>query len=97
MTNPAATATVVMSHRERALVFTAADLHVLPTGESYELWLISPAGTRPAGMIDGAGHGKMIGPMVVSGLAAGDSVGLTVEPTSGSPRPTSPPLMLINL
>ena len=91
------TATVVMSHRERALVFTAADLHVLPTGESYELWLISPAGTRPAGMIDGAGHGKMIGPMVVSGLAAGDSVGLTVEPTSGSPRPTSPPLMLINL
>jgi anti-sigma-K factor RskA len=91
------TATVVMSHHERALVFTAADLHVLPAGESYELWLIGPAGTRSAGMIDGSGHGKMVGPMVVSGLAAGDSVGMTVEPTSGSPRPTAPPLVLINL
>jgi anti-sigma-K factor RskA len=90
-------ATVVMSHHERALVFTAADLHVLPTGESYELWLIGPAGTRSAGMIDGSGHGKMVGPMVVSGLAAGDSVGMTVEPADGSPRPTSPPLVLINL
>ena len=91
------TATVVMSHRERALVFTAADLRVLPAGESYELWLIGPAGTRSAGMIDGSGHGRMVGPMVVSGLAAGDSVGMTVEPDSGSPRPTSPPLVLIGL
>jgi anti-sigma-K factor RskA len=91
------TATVVMSHRERALVFTAADLRVLPAGESYELWLIGPAGTRPAGMIDGSGHGRMVGPMVVPGLAAGDSVGMTVEPDSGSLRPTSPPLVLIGL
>ena len=80
------TATVVMSHHERTLVFTAADLHVLPAGESYELWLIGPAGTRSAGMIDGSGHGKMVGPMVVSGLAAGDSVGMTVEPADGSPQ-----------
>jgi anti-sigma-K factor RskA len=91
------TATVVMSHRERALVFTAADLRVLPAGESYELWLIGPAGTRSAGMIDGSGHGRMVGPMVVSGLAAGDSVGMSVEPDRGSPRPTSPPLVLIGL
>jgi anti-sigma-K factor RskA len=91
------TATVVMSHRERALVFTAADLRVLPAGESYELWLIGPARTRSAGMIDGSGHGRMVGPMVVSGLAAGDSVGITVEPGSGSLRPTSPSLVLIGL
>jgi anti-sigma-K factor RskA len=91
------TATVVMSHRKRALVFTAADLRVLPTGKSYELWLIGPAGTRSAGMIDGSGHGRMVGPMVVSGLTVGDSVGMTVEPASGSPRPTSPPVVLIGL
>jgi len=91
------TATVVMSHHERALVFTAADLHVLPAGESYELWLVGPAGTRPAGMIDAAGHGKMVGPMVVSGLRAGDSVGMTVEPADGSPRPTSPPVLMVSL
>jgi len=91
------TATVVMSHRERALVFTAADLRLLPTARSYELWLISPAGSRPAGMVAGSSHGGMAGPMVVSGLKAGDSVGLTVEPAGGSPRPTSPPVVLVSL
>jgi anti-sigma-K factor RskA len=91
------TATVVMSHRERALVFTAADLHVLPSAESYELWLTGPAGSKPAGMVDVSGRGKMVGPMVVSGLSAGDSVRLTVEPASGSTRPTSPPIVVIIL
>jgi anti-sigma-K factor RskA len=91
------TATVVMSHRQHALVFTAADLRVLPTSESYELWLMGPAGNRPAGMINVSGSGKMVGPMVVSGLSAGDSVGLTVEPASGSPRPTTPPVVVIVL
>jgi anti-sigma-K factor RskA len=91
------TATVVMSHRERALVFTAADLHVLPSAESYELWLTGPAGSKPAGMVDVSGRGKMVGPMVISGLSAGDSVRLTVEPAGGSTRPTSPPIMVIIL
>ena len=91
------TATVVMSHRERALVFTAADLRVLPSSESYELWLMGPAGNRPAGMINVSGRGKMAGPMVVSGLSAGDSVGLTVEPAGGSPQPTSRPVVVIAL
>jgi anti-sigma-K factor RskA len=91
------TATVVMSHRERALVFTAADLRLLPSSESYELWLMGPAGNRPAGMINVSGSGKMAGPMVVSGLSAGDSVGLTVEPAGGSPHPTSPPVVVIAL
>ena len=91
------TATVVMSHRERALVFTAADLRVLPSSESYELWLMGPAGNRPAGMINVSGRGKMAGPMVVSGLSAGDSVGLTVEPAGGSPQPSSRPVVVIAL
>jgi len=90
-------ATVVMSHRERALVFTAADLHVLPSADSYELWLTGPAGSKPAGMVDVSGRGKMVGPMVVSGLSAGDSVRLTVEPASGSARPTSRPIVVIIL
>ena len=91
------TATVVMSHRERALVFTAADLRSLPGARAYELWLMGPAGTRPAGMITVSGHGRMVGPMVVSGLAVGDKVGLTVEPAAGSPRPTSTPVLMLSL
>jgi anti-sigma-K factor RskA len=90
------TATVVMSHRDHCLVFTAAGLQALPTAKSYELWLMGPAGERPAGMLGGAKPGTA-GPMVVSGLAAGDRVGLTVEPESGSPRPTSSPVLLLDL
>ena len=91
------TATVVMSHRERALVFTAADLRVLPSSESYELWLMGPAGNKPAGMINMSGSGKMASPMVVSGLSSGDSVGMTVEPAGGSPHPTTPLVVVIAL
>jgi anti-sigma-K factor RskA len=89
------TATVVMSHLMHMLVFTAADLRALPPQEAYELWLIGPSGRRPAGMLAGSGHGRMIGPMVVSGLSAGDRVGLTVEPVTGSARPTSPLILLL--
>jgi hypothetical protein len=89
------TATVVMSHHMRLLVFTAADLRLLPPQQDYELWLIGPSGSRPAGMLAAAGHGRMIGPMVVSGVSAGDRVGLSVEPASGSPRPTSRLILLL--
>ncbi len=91
------TASVVMSHQKRALVFTAADLRVLPAAQRYELWLIGPAGSRPAGMVTASPRGGMVGTMVVSGLGAGDSVGLTVEPAGGSPQPTSPPVLMISL
>jgi len=91
------TATVVMSHRERTLVFTAADLRLLPATQSYELWLIGPAGSRPAGMVPRSSRDGMAGPMVVSGLKAGDSVGLTVEPAGGSSRPTSPSVVMVSL
>ena len=91
------TATVVMSHRERALVFTAVHLRLLPAAHCYELWLIGAAGSRPAGTVPGSARGGLADPMVVSGLRAGDSVGLTVEPAGGSPRPTSPPVVLVSL
>jgi hypothetical protein len=35
--------------------------------------------------------------MVVSGLAAGERIGLTVEPAGGSARPTSASLLSIGL
>jgi anti-sigma-K factor RskA len=90
------TATVVMSHRRRALVFTTMDLRVLPAGQRYELWLMGPAGVRPAGMLPGSRAG-LTGPMVVSGLAAGDRIGLTAEPVGGSARPTSPAVLMLRL
>jgi anti-sigma-K factor RskA len=89
-------ATVVMSHRASALVFTAADLPALPRTRSYQLWLMGPAGPKSAGLLPAA-RGGMTGPMVVSGLAAGEHVGLTVEPAGGSIRPTSPSILRLSL
>ena len=43
------TATIVMSPRERALVFAAAGLHPLPSSQCYQLWLMGPGGDKPAG------------------------------------------------
>jgi anti-sigma-K factor RskA len=88
------TATVLESRHMRALIFTVSGLRALPAARSYELWLVGPDGTRPAGLLPRP-RGGMIGPMVVSGLAAGDRMGLTVEPAGGSARPTSAPVLML--
>jgi anti-sigma factor RsiW len=90
------TATVVMSHHADSLVFVAHRLPGLPASRGYELWLMGPTGDRSAGMLPAA-KGGMSGPMVVSGLRAGDKVGLTVEPAAGAARPTSAPVVMVGL
>ncbi len=87
------TATVVMSHRARALVFVASGLPQLPVGRAYEVWLMGPSGMLPAGMLP-SGQRDM---MVVSSLKAGDRLGVTVERASGAPRPTTVPIAMIGL
>jgi anti-sigma-K factor RskA len=90
------TATVVMSRRERALVFAAAGMHALPASRCYELWLMGPGRDRPAGMLPDSWHG-MTGPVEASGLTASDRLGLSVEPAGGSPHPTSAMIMEVAL
>ncbi len=89
-------AAIVMSLRERALIFTAAGLRTLPSSECYQLWLMETGGDRPAGMLPGPRQG-MTGPVMASGLKSGDRLGLTVEPAGGSPQPTSPMILVLAL
>jgi hypothetical protein len=99
MTAPVAgggTATVVMSHQERALAFSSAGLPKLPPGRGYELWLMGPSGGRPAAMLPRPAHG-MTAPVIATGLRAGDMVELTVEPAVGAPRPTTAPILRLSL
>ena len=90
------TATVVMSHRQRTLVFAAAGLRALPASRRYELWLMSPGRDRAAGLLPIPRHG-MTGPVIAPGLETGDRLGLTVEPASGSRHPTSAMIMVVTL
>ena len=89
-------ATVVMSHRDHALVLTTAMLPALPAGQRYQVWLMGTRRTRAAGMLP-VPHRGMTAPMVVSGVAPGDMVGLTVESASGSTVPSSAPVLMIVL
>ncbi len=90
------TATVIMSHRKRALVFTAARLPALPASQRYELWLVNTSGPRPAGMLP-VPHQGMTGPVIVTGLRSGDKVGVTAEPAAGTRRPTTPVILVVDL
>jgi len=90
------TAAVVMSHRERMLVFTAAKLRPLRASQCYELWLMGPRQDRPAGLLPMPKHG-MTGPVLASGLHSGDRLGLSVEPVSGSRHPTSTMILVLAL
>lgn len=93
---PGGTATVVLSRRDRALVFTTAGLPPPPAGQCYELWLVGPAGEKSAGMLPASRNG-MTSPVFVAGLLAHDWASLTVEPSGGSARPTSPPILMLSL
>ncbi len=90
------TATVVMSLREGKLVFAAAGLRPLPASRCYELWLMDHRMDRPAGLLPMPRHG-MTGPVIAAGLHRGDRLGLSVEPATGSPRPTSPMILALAL
>jgi anti-sigma-K factor RskA len=90
------TATIVMSHHDRMLVFAAAGLRRLPAAQHYELWLIGPGRDRAAGRLPAPSHG-MTGPVVAAGLRSGDRLGLTVEPAAGAHRPTTPMILELTL
>ena len=90
------TATIVMSHHDRMLVFAAAGLRQLPAAQHYELWLIRSGQDRPAGRLPTPSHG-MTGPVVTAGLRSGDRFGLTVESATGTRRPTTPMILELTL
>jgi hypothetical protein len=90
------TATIVMSRHYHELVFAASGLPALPPSRCYELWLMGPAGDRPAGMLPAPGHG-MTGPVTAAGLTAGDRLGLAIEPAGGGRHPGSKVILVVAL
>ena len=95
-TTDGGTATVVVSRAEGKVVFTTAGLPRLPASKVYELWLMGPPKIRRAGLLPAPAAGRTA-PVLASGLAAGDSVGVTVEPAGGTSRPTTAPIVVMAL
>ena len=57
---------------------------------------MGPRRDRSAGVLP-APHQGMTAPMIVSGLANGDRLGLTVEAAGGAKHPDSPPVLMLDL
>jgi hypothetical protein len=90
------TATLVWSDQldRSAVVFD--DLAPLPADSIYEAWYINSAGTAtPAGTFR-AHQGGLVYHLLDGSLGRGGTVGVTVEPRSGSDAPTTKPIVLLN-
>jgi anti-sigma-K factor RskA len=88
------TATLVWSGELGRSALVANDLPALPDGKTYELWYMRDGQAIPAGTMNPANSGSTW--RVLTGdMAAGDTVGVTVEPSGGSDKPTSPPIVAI--
>jgi anti-sigma-K factor RskA len=88
--------TAVVSLSERRMVITASGLPRLPSSEVYELWTMGPSSARPSGLLTAATSGRSQ-PVLASGLAAGDRLGITVEPAGGTRQPTTSPILVMPL
>ncbi|MFI8386975.1 anti-sigma factor domain-containing protein [Streptomyces sp. NPDC085540] len=91
-TSNGAAATVVSSAMRNKAVFTAGGLPAPVAGTTYQLWLDHDGTMSPAGFI------HRDGTVLVEGdTADAGAIGLTLEPAGGSPRPTTTPLLLMDL
>ena len=90
------TVTLVSAPSRERVVVASSGLPALPSSKTYELWMMGPAGIRPAGLLqpDATGHV----PLRVATVPGGaNRVGLTVEPAGGSAQPTTTPIVVLPL
>jgi hypothetical protein len=90
------TVTVVSSAAKRQIVVTARGLPPPAAGKVYQLWLIGSRGNviRSEGLL-ATPHNGRAGPVLISGVLAGDIFGITVEPAGGTVQPTVKPFVAI--
>lgn len=89
-----ATATLVSSATVGLSAMVFDGLEPLSDDERYALWYITDGVPTPAGLFAVDGDGAIV--QVLDGtFEAGTVVGVTVEPASGSPAPTTQPIVAI--
>ena len=86
----------IYARNRGSLIFLASNMPALPPQKAYELWLIPASGAPiPAGIFkpDTNGSATVINPPLPGNVEA-KTFAITVEPESGSPAPTSQPMMV---
>ncbi|PZE27201.1 anti-sigma factor [Curtobacterium sp. MCBD17_028] len=87
------TATVVWSDQLRKSAVIFKGVKAAPAGKTYELWYIGSSIT-PAGLV-GSVDGGTTSAVLSGAKAAGDTIGITVEPAGGSKQPTTKPIVAV--
>ena len=89
-------ATVVVSRQRGRAVFVADGLPSAPAARTYQLWVVTRSGPRPAGLVEVAGEGRVT--RLLDGPVTGnEQVAMTVERRGGAARPTSKPVVVVDL
>jgi anti-sigma-K factor RskA len=89
------TVTAVVSRQDRAAVITAAGLPAQADAQVYQLWVVSAAGFRSAGLLPGS-DGGATSPVLADDVKPGDQLAITVEPAGGATHPTTKPIVDIH-
>ena len=86
--------TVVVSALQREAVVTTSGMPSLSSSRVYQVWVMSSSGARSVGLLSSTDH---IGQLLASGVQSGDQIGITVEPSGGTSRPTTTPVATVPL
>jgi anti-sigma-K factor RskA len=93
---PTGQVAVVVSRRRGQAVFEASGLPEVPAARTYQLWVVDRSGPRPAGLVEPGGGGRVT--RLLEGRVTGsEQVAVTVERRGGSARPTSEPVVVVDL
>lgn len=88
-------ARVVAAPSRGEAAFLASGMEPVPEDRTYQLWLLDDGEATGAGLFRPGEDGQVVA--LLTGAQAADAVAVTVEPASGSPQPTSDPVMVIEL
>jgi anti-sigma-K factor RskA len=85
----------IFVHSKLGVLLIASNLPVLPSGRTYEMWVIPTATSapRPAGLFEAGAQGSAIN-MLPGPLDSLYAVAVSVEPEAGSQAPTTTPIIV---
>lgn len=87
---------VILSRAQDAAMVMVHGMDAAPSGQVYQLWFIDESGARPAGFLPDEADGDMM-MYAAHGVGGASGLGMTLEPAGGSQRPTSEPVMMVDL
>ncbi|WP_409186536.1 anti-sigma factor domain-containing protein [Amycolatopsis sp. VS8301801F10] len=90
----AGSASVTISRSLAEVSVSLSGMPVLDARHAYQVWLIGPRGPQSAGLLrPGTGPASLAGVLPPDA----DRIGITTEPVTGSPQPTTPGVVRVDL